>query len=133
MYTEDTERQAQIAETLYFSLFPMERPTEFKRLLLLTVYSKIKASEGITVNKLKWILKTELAMSSEDIDIALQALCNPRLFYAVSKFNMAVKKGENKRKKIIHLRLRKDNQHVISHWIDQLLETFPEYKNISSA
>lgn len=133
MYVQDTQRQAQIAETLYFSLFPKERPKDFKRLLLFSVYSKIKASEGITVNKLKWVLQTELSMQSEDIDIALQALCNPSLFYAVSKFNMKVRKPENRNKKIVHLRLRKDQQHVISYWIDQLLETFPEYENISSA
>lgn len=133
MSTELTQQRAAEAETLYFSMFPVDSTDEFRRFLLYVVYTAICEDDGITVNKIKWKLNNELSLKPDDIEIAINALSNPRLFNAVSKFHVRGRKRRDPEKEIVHLRLRKNQQGVIQAWVSRLLEEYPEYRNISSA
>lgn len=133
MHSPEIAQSVDIGETLYFSMFPVESPDEFRRFLLYTVYTTICEDDGITVNKLKWNLNNEFAMKADDIEIAINALSSPKIFNAVSKFHLRGRKKQTQDKEIVHLRLRKNQQDIIQSWVERLLERFPEYENISSA
>jgi len=119
-----------IPEQLYFSMFPVDSTPKFRRFLLYVVYTTIKENSGITTNKIQWKLDNDYALKVADIEIAINALSNPRIFNAVSKFHLKQKAGEEKQ--VIHLRLRRNRQELIQSWMDRVLEDFPEYAEMNS-
>jgi len=133
-YTDNIEEQplsrSDTAEQLYFSMFPSESTEKFRRFLLYVVYTTIKENSGITTNKIQWRLDNEYALKEADIGIAINALSNPVIFNAISKFHLKRKEGEDKQ--VIHLRLRRSRQGLIQSWMDRVLEDFPEYAEMNA-
>jgi hypothetical protein len=114
------------AEQLYFSMFPSENADKFRRFLLYVVYFTVCENNGITLNKIQWKLDNDFALKNADVEIAVNALSNPRIFNAISKFHL--KRVDNDAcKQVVHLRQRKRNKDLINAWCDRVLKEFPEY------
>lgn len=120
------------AEKLYFSMFPTESTEKFRRFLLYVVLVTVREDDGITSNKIQWKLNNEFAFEASDVEIAVNALSNPRIFNAISKFHLKRKRGDTGRQ-IIHLRLRKENQDLIEAWEASVLAEFPEYLEMNKS
>lgn len=120
------------AEKLYFSMFPTESTEKFRRFLLYVVLVTVREDDGITSNKIQWKLNNEFAFEASDVEIAVNALSNPRIFNAISKFHLKRKQGAEARQ-IIHLRLRKENQELIEAWEKSILSDNPEYAEMTTS
>tara|TARA_Y100001973_G_C5145370_1_gene305129 strand:- start:616 stop:1032 length:417 start_codon:yes stop_codon:yes gene_type:complete len=120
------------AEQLYFNMFPSENTEKFRRFLLYVVYTTIKENSGITTNKLQWRLDNEFSLKPEDVEIAVNALANRRIFGAVSKYHLRNRPQQESNRQIIHLRLRKNKQDVIGAWSDYVSNDCPELAEINT-
>lgn len=146
----DTLGNIHPSEQLYFSMFPNDSSPTFRRFLLFVVYNTIQNEDGITLNKIKWKLGNEYSFHGDDVEIAINALSNAKIFNAVSKYHLHPKKesgrsqsgrrdGRDRGKQdsetqpIIHLRVRKEGKAQIGAWIDALLRDHPEYVKIMKA
>lgn len=121
----------QAAESLYFNMFPAERPEKFRRFLLYVVYNAVQENDGITLNKLQWKLNNDFGFDAADIEIAINALSNKRIFDAISKFHLRRQQGSNGRQ-IVHLRLRKENPSLIDSWMADAIANNPEYAEMTT-
>ena len=119
------------AEQLYFSMFPSENAEKFRRFLLYVVYSTVCANEGITLNKIQWKLDNDFALKNADVEIAVNALSNPRIFNAISKFHLKRVDNDMNGRQVIHLRQRKRNKDLIGAWQNRVLKDFPEYAKMN--
>lgn len=118
------------AEQLYFSMFPSENTEKFRRFLLYVVFNTIRENDGITLNRLQWKLHNEFTFEASDVEIAVNALSNQRIFNAVSKFHLPQRRGTESARRIVHLRLRKTEQELVESWVASVLADCPEYSQM---
>lgn len=115
------------AESLYFNMFEEYKTEHFRRLLMYVVYKTIANDPGITLSKLQWMLSEDFAFSENDVETAVSAISNKRIFNAVSKYHL-----KRSGRTIIHLRLRKNCQELINAWISGIENSYPEFKAIKA-
>lgn len=106
---DDTEEKA-------FLLFREECTEEFKRLVIFLVYTVVKQNQGISQNKLAFMLEKEYNIGSTSVSAAIGALTSGEIFNALSAYKMPKEKSSNQT-----MLLRTTNRsQTIDSWLDML-------------
>lgn len=81
-----------VMEQVVFNLFRHTSTEQYKRFVIRIVHETITENNGITLNQLKVKLKASLLFNGDDVEAAVAALSNQKLFGSVSKFEVPVRK-----------------------------------------